>query len=131
MMQSSRRGWWPAKKYRWCFWAVYLAAWSVALLVPMAGGPGWTAGNLDLKLLFSKALHVCAYAVLAGLTGWLEVPCRFRWLLMYVLAAHAMVTEFFQQYVPGRTGMVQDVGLDLIGVALGCLATWRWWSEPT
>jgi VanZ family protein len=130
MKTSSKRGWWPAKKYRWSIWLVYMAVWSVALLVPMPTGPGWTVRNIDVKLVAGKALHVCAYAVLAGLTGWLEVPCRFRWLLIYVLAAHATATEFIQQFIEGRTGRVHDVGLDLIGVALGCLVTWPWWSEP-
>jgi VanZ family protein len=115
---------------RWSIWLVYLAAWSVALLVPLPGAGEWHFQGIDLKVIFAKGLHVCAYALLAGLTGWLEVPCRFRWMLSMALAGHATITEFIQQFVEGRTGLVQDVGLDLIGCCLGCAVTWKWWCDP-
>jgi VanZ family protein len=107
-----------------------VVVWSVALLVPMQGAMVWQFQGLDIELLLAKTLHVCAYGVLAGLSGWLDVPCRFRWLLVFFLAGHATATEFFQQFIEGRSGMIQDVGLDLIGSGLGCLATWRWWCNP-
>ncbi len=123
---------WPALKVRWLIWLAYLAAWSTALLVPLPDiGRTWTVNHISLKFLFAKAVHVGAYAVLAVLSGWLLVPTRFRWLLMFFLAAHATSTELLQRLVPGRTGTLTDVGIDLAGIALGCLVSWKWWLRPS
>jgi VanZ family protein len=108
-----------------------LAAWTAALLTPLPEGKDWTSLEITLKFLFSKFLHLSAYAVLAVLTAWVRVPARYRWLLILVLAAHATATEFIQQFVPGRSGKVADIGLDLIGIFLGCLLSWKWWCEPS
>jgi VanZ family protein len=118
--------------FRWLVWLLYSAAWSVALLSPLPDTGDWSLENisLDLKFLFAKAVHVSAYALLAVLSGWLPVPrCR-RWLLLVFLSGHAMATEFFQQFVPGRTGCWFDVGIDHIGIALGLALTWKWWLLP-
>jgi VanZ family protein len=100
--------------------------------MPLEGSKTASEFEANLRFYFSKTLHVAAYSLLAVLTAWLRVPGRFRWLLMFFLAAHATTTEFIQQFVPGRTGRVADIGLDLIGIALGCVVTWKWWcaSEP-
>jgi VanZ family protein len=117
---------------RWLLWAAYVAAWTTALLLPVPETGDWTVEelSLDLKFLFAKSLHVAAYAVMAGLTGWLRAPSRYRPLLMLFLMAHGTVTELLQLYVSHRTGSLADVAFDNLGVALGVLGTWRWWSAP-
>jgi VanZ family protein len=118
---------WPARKYRWIIWGLYVAAWTTALLVPLPGGSGWKVHNVSLKFLFAKTLHVSAYALWAMLSAWLLVPRRWRLLLLVLMVVHAAATEFLQTFVPGRTGNLRDVGLDLIGIGIGCLLTWKWW----
>jgi len=98
--------------------------------LPLGTPPDWT-WLAPHRFLLAKALHITAYAVLAGLSGWLRVPCRFRWILLFVLMAHATATELLQLHVEGRTGDLRDVGLDHLGIGLGLLLTWKWWSDPT
>jgi hypothetical protein len=126
-MAEIPRGW------RWGLWSLYAAAWTVALLVPMPEHGRWDLATVEInkKFLLAKALHVTAYAVMAGLTGWLRAPLRLRFFLMFFLMAHGTVTEVLQYSVDfiGRSGGLFDVGLDHIGIALGTLATWRWWAK--
>jgi VanZ family protein len=133
MKQPAKQPPWPALRSRRLIWFVYLGLWSVALLVPIPAGISEglnvEVGDVDLRFLVAKTLHVTAYAGLAMLSGWLRVPCRYRWLLMLLMAAHAAGTEFIQQFVE-RGSSVRDVVLDLIGVTLGCLLTWKWWTDP-
>ena len=121
----------PGWRRRGIFWLVYLAVWTVLLLMPIPGGAlsglPWLAG---WKFTFAKTLHVTAYAVLAMLGGWMRVPCRFRWLLLFLIMVHGTGTELLQLNIPTRTGDVRDVGLDNLGVALGLLLTWKWWASP-
>ena len=121
-----------APKWRWRIWLAYVVAWTTALLLPVGTSASWTVGELqiDLKFLFAKTVHVSAYAVLAGLSGWLRVPYRHRWLLLFFIMAHGTVTELLQLHIPNRTGTLIDVGFDNLGVAIGLIATRRWWSEP-
>ncbi len=56
----------------------------------------------------AKFLHVSAYAFLTLYLSWLPLR-RGRWLLLAFLSLHAAGTEFVQQFVPGRHGMVSDV----------------------
>jgi hypothetical protein len=121
--------------WRWLIWLAYVTAWTCALLAPVPEGDWGSVGSgeesIDLKYLFGKAVHVSAYAVLAGLAGWLRVPYRRRWLLLFFVMAHGTVTELLQLHsTTHRTGCLEDVGLDHLGVALGLLVTWKWWSEP-
>jgi hypothetical protein len=122
----------PRRALRELIWLVYFVAWTCALLMPMPqnsmGAWEWVA---DHKYVIAKTLHVLAYALLAVLSGALRVPCRFRWILLFVIMVHAPVTELLQLHVEGRTGALSDVGLDHLGIALGLLLTWKWWSDPT
>jgi VanZ family protein len=124
-------GRWPGLRLRWFIWAVFVAAWTTALRWPGRDIP-WSheLALLNLKVLVAKSVHISAYALFAVLCAWLHVTSRFRWLLMYFMAVHAAGTEFIQLYVPGRSGEVYDVGFDLIGVAVGCGLTWKWWCDP-
>src|SRR5262245_64698327 len=117
--------------WRWVIWAAYVAAWTAALLSRVPEGDWGAIGSgeerIDLKNLFGKTVHVSAYAVLAGLTGWLRVSSRRRWLLLFFVMAHGTATELLQLHATSyRTGCLEDVALDHLGVALGLLVTWKW-----
>jgi VanZ family protein len=121
------------RRWRWWVWGVYLVAWTTALIAPVPETPGLNVegfGGLSLRMLVAKTVHVCAYALLAALTGWLRVaPPRRLWLLFF-LTVHATATEIIQLQVVYRTGQLTDVALDQLGIALGMLCTWRWWRAP-
>jgi VanZ family protein len=116
---------------RGLLWLIYLAIWTVLLLIPiypstLASVPGLA----PWKFPIAKTLHVTAYAGLAMLSGWVRVPCRFRWVILFLIMVHATVTELLQLGVETRTGSLDDVGLDHLGIMLGLLLTWKWWSDP-
>jgi hypothetical protein len=90
--------------------------------------PG-TVQETGLLFILAKILHVVAYAGLAILSGWLRLPCRWRWVILFIIMAHAPVTELLQLNIEGRTGTLRDVGLDHLGIGLGLLLTWKWWAE--
>ena len=53
-------------------------------------------------------------AAIAGLSAWLHVPARHRWVLLLFMGLHGAGTEFLQWLLPtGRNGCLRDVGLDL------------------
>ena len=114
---------------RWVIWSLSLLVWTGMLCVPgseiqrVTSDWEWTR-----RVIVAKTLHVAAYAYLAVLTGWLFVPLRYRWLMVFVLMAHATATETVQPFL-GRTGMLTDVGLDQIGILLGLLISWKWWTR--
>jgi VanZ family protein len=112
---------------RWSIWASFLTAWTVGLLIPMSHVPPPPSGQTWAVFINDKFLHCVAYAILAVLTGWLKLPTGYRWLLIGLLAFHAYATEFLQQFVPTRDMSLADVGMDLAGILLGLVVTWRWW----
>lgn len=71
-----------------------------------------------------KLIHLGAY----GLLGYLDFRAvrgpRRGWMLRWSAIAVALVAliasldEWHQSYVPGRTGELRDVGLDLVGATL-------------
>jgi VanZ family protein len=117
--------------WRWFVWCSFLIAWSRALLVP---SPDRFLPSDELRhysFEIAKTLHVTAYALFAILSGWLRVPWRYRWLLFVGMVAHAAGTEFLQQFIKDRHPSVRDVAIDLVGIALGMMVSWRWWrNEP-
>lgn len=117
----------PAPLLRWLAWLAYGLAWTAALLTRAPVQLG--ARVLSAPVFFScaKMLHVAAYAGWAVLTAWLPLPPWLRRLLLLVLAAHAPGSEYGQRFVPGRHPSWRDVGLDLLGIVLGILATRRLW----
>jgi hypothetical protein len=50
---------------------------------------------------------------------------------MGFLMAHGTITELIQLHVPGRSGSLHDVALDQLGITLGMLASWKWWTAPS
>jgi VanZ family protein len=90
------------------------------------GTPSATVPRLGSSLLppgtswyAAKALHVSAYALLAGLACWLPSGWGLRAAAWVAQAGHGALTEFLQRFVHGRTGRLFDVGLDTLGVLLG------------
>src|SRR5271156_445836 len=76
---------WPRMATRRRLWLLFTIAWTVALQVPV---PFRDTGipHLDESLFtFSKSLHVAAYAVFTGLSAWMLLPFRYRWLLPFFL----------------------------------------------
>jgi VanZ family protein len=116
----------------WTLWILYVGAWSAALLRPE---PAHAAAALlpsdDVRFYILKTVHVLAYLILTVLTGLLQMPRPWRWLLLLFLSAHGMGTEFLQQFVPPREGSWRDVGLDHLGICLGVLLAWKWWFGPS
>jgi VanZ family protein len=109
-------------------WALFLAGWTSALLTPEPVEIADAVLPPETVFSASKLLHVAAYAVLAVLTGWLPVSARVRWLLLLVLSAHTLATEYLQGFVPTRTASWLDVGIDHVGIGIGIGITWKWWA---
>lgn len=127
MPRVGQASWWRWGGVLLAVWVLLLAAWTVALLTP---DPARFANQVlppQTEFPLSKALHVTAYAVLAGLVGLLRPLGRYRWLLLAVLSLHGMGTEYLQQFVPLRGPSVRDVFIDHVGIALGTLLTWKNW----
>lgn len=82
-----------------------------------------------LDLLVKKLLHALAYAILGIL--WLRAlrttALRHPYAIAFLIgAAYAMSDEWHQRFVPGRSGRISDVAIDIAGLALGLLlAAWR------
>jgi VanZ family protein len=120
-------------RLRWLIWLAYVIVWTAGLLAPLPDTGSWEVEELqlDLKYLFGKSLHVAAYAVMTVLSAWLHVAPHRRWLLIFFLMAHASLTEVLQLYVANRSGQLTDVAFDHLGVAVGVVCTWKWWTyEP-
>jgi VanZ family protein len=120
---------------RWLIWTFVIIAWTVALEapVPIPESPGSGSSVLTARMLFSKSLHVAAYAFLTVLSAWPRLPTRYRWLMMFFLMAHATATEVLQVALHewcGRGGSLWDVALDQIGILIGFVIGWKWWMRP-
>ncbi len=111
----------------WTLWVLYVGAWSTALLTPDPVKMAEAVLPAPTRFVSAKTLHVAAYLVLTVLTGLLGTRRSWRWALLALLSAHALATEYFQQFVPTREGSWRDVGLDHIGICLGLLLGWKWW----
>ena len=125
-------------QWRWWVWGGCLVAWTAALLYPVVPAIGLerTEELLTIRAIIAKTVHISAYAFLAGLSGWLRARARYRWLLVFVLMAHATVTELIQWWMEqmswsSRHGQLTDVGFDNLGILIGLLATWKWWTQES
>jgi hypothetical protein len=120
---------------RWLIWAVYVTLWTTALVIPVPPTGLPVDDFIELhRFLIAKTVHVSAYVVLTVLTGLLTVPARYRLLLLFFVMAHGTATELTQWGlttlgVSERTGMLYDVGFDNVGVLIGLLLSWKWWTK--
>ena len=119
-------------KARWSLWSGFVVLWTILLLLPADFIKSLPGGDLiqSRRYLLAKTLHVTAYAFMTLISGWLQVPARFRCLLIFLLMVHATLTEVIQRYcIPGRTGALLDVGFNDIGIAIGIVLAWKWWTK--
>lgn len=119
---------------RWVFWLGLMLIWTIALEFPGREPEDLleTADIDAIRTLFAKIVHVCGYAFLTGMSGRLPMPMRLRWLLVLFLVSHAWLTEWLQELlfpICFRGGSLGDVGLDILGIALGAALTWSRWNH--
>ena len=116
---------------RWLAWSVFFLLLTTLLVLPGNVHEQLPLGEfiLSRKVLFAKIVHLAFYAVFAILSGWLRVPLRWRPALMFLLMLHGAATEFIQLYVPYRNGSLSDVLFDHLGIAIGFLISWKWWTR--
>lgn len=123
-------------RWRWVIWSVYLSAWTIAILYPVPPQTG--IEHIDAvelnRYIVAKSAHLCGYALLAILTGWLRAPLRYRWQLVFVVMAHGTATEMGQwamreMHMSIRMGQLHDVAYDNVGTLIGVLASWKWWMQ--
>jgi hypothetical protein len=117
--------------WRWAMWIVLTAVWTIMLVMPVPEDDRWPLPTMHgAKYYLGKSLHFGVYALLTVLAGWLHPRFRWRLLLLFFLMAHAGLTEWLQLRVSSnRTGTVDDVVLDHIGIALGLAVSWKWWAR--
>jgi hypothetical protein len=111
-----------------CVWLVLLGGWTYLLLLPSTKEIGdWINLPLTRRFLAAKALHYGVYLGLACVAAYL--PRRACW--WAILAVHALGTEVGQHFLPGRTGTVLDVIINLAGILTGLgLGAWLTRRSP-
>jgi VanZ family protein len=111
---------------RWGLFLVTLVVWTALLVSPR--GPGdLSVVPSEFHFWLAKTAHVLGYAALGFLFGCLPLRPRPRLVGLLLLVGHGGLTEFIQQFVPGRYPSLRDVGLDVLGLTLGMatLSAWR------
>jgi VanZ family protein len=119
--------------WRWAVWLLFFVLWTYLLCssVPRQAEEAAEHIHFSRREWLAKFVHLAGYGLFAALGGWLRVPWRFRAPLLFVVMAHATVTELIQEHVPRRSGKLTDVGFDNLGVLLGMALSWKWWTaEP-
>src|ERR1700720_2637346 len=111
----------------WAIWLCYGAAWTAALVTPQPVHIRDAVLKKAPAEYTSKLLHVCAYLGFTVLSGCLRVPLPYRWFMLVFLSAHAIGTEYLQQFIPDRTPALGDIALDHLGIAVGFVVRWKWW----
>lgn len=113
--------------WRWLLWIFFVVVWTAALLTTEPVDVAQAVLSPPVIFPAAKLLHVCAYAFLTVLSGWLFLPAYWRWVLLVFVCFHAFGTEFFQQFVPERGPSLWDVGIDHIGIGIGLTISCKWW----
>jgi hypothetical protein len=119
---------------RWLIWLAVVLAWTVALEVSVPKHEALEQGpaEMSLRKIIAKTAHLSVYAGLTVLSTWPPLPARYRWLMAFFLTAHAWGTEWLQELLHpifGRGGSLDDVGLDMLGIAFGVALTWKKWTD--
>lgn len=121
-------GWLFAKRSSWGGrWLPLLLAMSAIFVVshqPSVDLPNFGLWDLGLK----KGGHFLAYAGLALLA----LRATLEWQRPYLAALiivflFALSDEYHQTFIPGRSGTLVDVAIDMFGAAT-CLFFLRWWQ---
>lgn len=99
----------------------------------------WEAifGNIDIlrrpsvldtmDFIVRKAAHITEYAILAicinlGLLNYQMKEKKRFFIALIVSILYAATDEYHQTFVEGRSGSIRDVGIDSIGVLIGCFS---------
>ena len=120
---------------RWLIWTGYIIFWTIALEAPVADTGMLPGGELieTHRVLMAKSVHISVYVLMAILSAWVRTPARFRWLMMAFLMVHATGSEMWQVALEPychRTGLLTDVVFDNVGILIGILVSWKWWTRP-
>ena len=113
MPASRARG--PGAASRW----LPVLVWA-AVIFALSSVPGLGTGLGTWDLLLRKLAHLVEFAILGALLA-RAVPEL--WALLGGIA-YAALDELHQHLVAGRTGALQDVAIDAVGVLVGILV-WR------
>lgn len=131
----------------WFLWAVVVLKFSSDTGNTSSGKSGWILTQVlsilqvfgisvnDVELLHTlirKAAHMFNYLCM-GLVGYNALRQTFDWTFSrklvsaFLLAvAFASFDEYFQTFIPGRTGKFTDVIIDSSGTAIGLFGIWLW-----
>jgi VanZ family protein len=91
----------------------------MALIFFLSAQPDLSSGLGDWDLVLRKLAHMTEYAVLYLL--WLRaLPGVAPWVPVAIALGYAVTDEIHQSFVEGRHGAVIDVGIDAVGITLGC-----------
>ena len=80
--------------------------------------PGFMLFGIDADVIVGKGAHILAFGVLAAL---LYRATRFYGLSLMLTFAYAVLDEWHQSFVPGRTPRITDVGFDMLGALIALL----------
>lgn len=89
---------------------------------------GWLFDTVSF--IVRKAAHMSEYALLAMLFGAFFKECGYRkylWISLVCVILYASSDEVHQLFIPGRTGKLQDVGIDTLGGMCGMLVQQGYW----
>lgn len=100
-------------------WWLALIGWTIGLLrpEPIRLGNQWIPPFYGWFL--AKGTHFGMYALLAFGAMILTTGNHKKGFFLLILAGHAMLTEYFQQFVALRHGSIQDVLVDWAGIFSG------------
>ncbi len=111
---------------------VTLTALSALAIIYMSSIPDYSVfGSASLtNQLFSNLAHIPTYAVLSFLcfNSFKKKKDRkhlfmINGLICFALLLFAILDETHQSFVPGRIASLMDIGLDIVGIAVGFAAT--------
>lgn len=77
-----------------------------------------------LQTIIRKGAHMGEYAILAMLFyyGFSHTALKYTYCISFIATfLYACSDEFHQLFIPGRSGSIVDVSIDIIGIGLGLL----------
>jgi VanZ family protein len=107
---------------RAAIWWIAVVAWMAVIFVLSSQPDSDLTGGHRLTIGVYNLAHLIVFAVLGvlvvGATRHLNMP-RATWWAWVIVVLYAITDEIHQAFVPGRTSLVTDVGIDSIGGLLG------------
>jgi hypothetical protein len=106
-------------------WWIAVVAWMAVIFVLSSQGDTDFTGGQRLQIGVYKLAHLTVFGVLGvlavGATRHVNTP-RAAWWAWVIAVLYAICDEIHQAFVPGRTPLVTDVGIDSIGSLVGIFA---------